>query len=221
MPRTCLACNSQRREEINRELMSGAPTRSLAKKFNINHHALRRHMRNHLAKELALAIPVAQAALSPEVQEAAQRRVSHSADLLRQMDSLVDEAHNIKAQAVATGKLSVALRGIDQICRLFELAAKLRGELGSTTNVQINTGSNALPVLPCDAQGKPILPPGVGPYVIAYLDTIFSVEDDNDGGATEMRFREETAHFTPLDFEELWRWCKDRCRAAGVRRRGP
>jgi len=67
MPRICLACQSPRREEINRDLMSGAPTRTLAKKYQMNHHALRRHKRNHLAKEMAIAIPEAQRAISPAV----------------------------------------------------------------------------------------------------------------------------------------------------------
>ena len=55
--------------------------------------------------------------------------------------------------------------------------ASSAGELDSGTNLQVNI-HDGMPKLPIDGNGVPILPPGVGPYVIAYLDAVLSADAD-------------------------------------------
>ena len=48
MPRTCKACSSQKREEIDRALIAGEPFRRIAAQYGLSATGLRRHKKDHL-----------------------------------------------------------------------------------------------------------------------------------------------------------------------------
>ena len=52
-----------------------------------------------------------------------------AASLLEQLEGLTQEANRMKEQAEAEGDFRTALAAISLMCRIVELAAKLRGEL--------------------------------------------------------------------------------------------
>lgn len=54
MPRTCLACSSSERSEIDKALVSGEPFRNIAKRVSISPAALLRH-KSHVSQALAKA----------------------------------------------------------------------------------------------------------------------------------------------------------------------
>ena len=55
MPRTCSICKSQRRSEIEAELIRGEAYRSIAKQYGCSAPAVLRHKNGHLPEKLTLA----------------------------------------------------------------------------------------------------------------------------------------------------------------------
>ena len=53
MPKTCKACSSLERNEIDRALAVGRPLRNIAKQVSISPAALLRHKRDHIGKAVA------------------------------------------------------------------------------------------------------------------------------------------------------------------------
>ena len=60
MPRKCSICLHPKCAEINQALLSGAPKRQIAIRFDVSEQALRRHERNHLPEALLQAHEVAE-----------------------------------------------------------------------------------------------------------------------------------------------------------------
>jgi hypothetical protein len=56
MPRTCKACSSQKREEIDRALALGEPLRNIGKRVSISPAALFRHKRLHIGEAVAKVV---------------------------------------------------------------------------------------------------------------------------------------------------------------------
>ena len=55
MPQTCSVCRSNRRSDIDGELISQSPLRNIAARYHVSLAALFRHKQSHLPQKLALA----------------------------------------------------------------------------------------------------------------------------------------------------------------------
>ena len=77
MPRTCLACTSPEREEIDKALVAGEPLRNISKRVSISPAALLRH-KNHVAQAI--------------VKAADEQEENHALDLLAEARRVRDRA---------------------------------------------------------------------------------------------------------------------------------
>ena len=115
MPRRCTVCDHLERHSIDETLVSGAPYRSVAKRFELSESAVYRHKTEHLPAYLLKA---------KEVEEAAR-----ADDLLEQVRNLQAHALDILERAEKAGDLRTALAAISQARGNLELLGKLAGEL--------------------------------------------------------------------------------------------
>jgi hypothetical protein len=114
MPRACTVCCHKSRRQIERELLTGRPYRSVAKQFAAAPDAVFRHKR-HLPRTLVKA------------EEAKQ--VAQAESLIEQLKVLNEKARDLAAKAEASGDYRTALLAVRELVRIVELCARLTGEL--------------------------------------------------------------------------------------------
>jgi transposase-like protein len=124
MPRRCTVCDHPKRHSIGETLVSGAPYRSVAKRFGLSESAVYRHKVEHLPTHLLKA---------KEVEE-----TTRADDLLEQVKDLQVHALDILERAEKIGDLRTALAAISQARGNLELLGKLAGELDERPIVNLN-----------------------------------------------------------------------------------
>src|SRR5919107_4044113 len=124
MPRRCTVCDHPERHSIDEALVTGAPYRSVAKRFELSESSVYRHKIEHLPAHLLKA---------REVEDVAQ-----ADDLLEQVRHLQAHALNILERAEEAGDLRAALAAISQARGNLELLGKLAGELDERPVVNLN-----------------------------------------------------------------------------------
>ena len=110
MSRKCTICNHPNREEIDRQLISGEPYRSVAKRFEASESAIYRHI-DHIPASMVKA------------QEADE--IARADSLLDLVESLRKKAVRILEEAEKSGDLKTALLGIREARGCLELLAKI------------------------------------------------------------------------------------------------
>jgi hypothetical protein len=123
MPRRCTVCDHPERHGIDGALVTGAPYRSVAKRFGLSESAVYRHKTEHLPTHLLKA---------READEVAQ-----ADDLLDQVRDLQAHALDILERAEKVGDLRTALAAISQARGNLELLGKLAGELDERPVVNV------------------------------------------------------------------------------------
>jgi hypothetical protein len=123
MPRRCTVCDHLESHSINEALVTGAPYRSVAKRFELSESAVYRHKTEYLPAHLLKA---------RQVDEVAQ-----ADDLLDQVRHLQTHALDILERAEKTGDLRSALAAISQARGNLELLGKLAGELDERPVVNV------------------------------------------------------------------------------------
>jgi hypothetical protein len=116
-------CDHSERHSIDEALVTGAPYRSVAKRFGLSESAVYRHKVDHLPAHLLKA---------KEVEEVAQ-----ADDLLQQVKNLQGHALDILERAEKAGDLRTALAAISQARGNLELLGKLAGELDERPVVNV------------------------------------------------------------------------------------
>ena len=124
MPRRCTVCDHPERHSVDGALVTGAPYRSVAKRFELSESSVYRHKTEHLLTHLLKA---------REVKEIAQ-----ADDLLDQVRDLQAHALDILERAEKAGDLRTALAAISQARGNLELLGKLAGELDERPVVNLN-----------------------------------------------------------------------------------
>jgi hypothetical protein len=124
MPRRCTVCDHPERHGIDEALVTGAPYRSVAKRFELSESAVYRHKSDHLPAHLLKA---------REAEE-----VAKADDLLEQVRDLQGHALDILERAEKAGDLRTALAAISQARGNLELLAKLLGELDERPMLNLN-----------------------------------------------------------------------------------
>jgi transposase-like protein len=123
MPRRCSVCDHPERQKVDEALVTGAPYRSIAKRFALSDSAMYRHKAEHLPARLAKA------------REAAE--VAQADDLLAQVRDLQDRALAILDRAERAGEFRTALSAIREARGNLELLAKLLGDLDERPQVNV------------------------------------------------------------------------------------
>jgi hypothetical protein len=124
MPRRCTVCDHPERHSIDETLVTGAPYRSVAKRFGLSESSVYRHKSEHLPAHLLKA---------REVEEVAQ-----ADDLLVQVRYLQTHALDILEHAEKAGDLRTALAAISQARGNLELLGKFAGQLDERPVVNLN-----------------------------------------------------------------------------------
>src|SRR5215204_2924314 len=124
MPRRCTVCDHPDRHSLDEALVTGAPYRSVAKRFELSESSVYRHKTEHLPAHLLKA---------------------RKAEEVAQADDLLDQVRNLQAHALAileraekAGDLRTALAAISQARGNLELLGKLAGELDERPVVNLN-----------------------------------------------------------------------------------
>ena len=81
MPRRCTICNHQERHGIDEVLVTGAPYRSVAKRFGLSESAVYRHKAEHLPTHLLKAREVEEAARADDLLEQVRHLQTHALDI--------------------------------------------------------------------------------------------------------------------------------------------
>src|SRR5688500_11735941 len=164
MPRRCTVCDHPERYDIDEILVTGAPYRSVAKRFEHSESAVYHHKTEHLPAHLLKA---------REVEEVAQ-----ADDLLDQVRNLHTHALDILERAEKSGDLRTALAAISQARGNLELLGKLAGELDERPVVNLNVSPEWLEL-------RAVIVGALEPHPAAHtavLRALESVSDSNAGG---------------------------------------
>ena len=160
MPRRCTVFDHPQRHGIDEALVTGAPYRSVAKRFELSESAVYRHKTEHLPVHLLKA---------REVEEVAQ-----ADDLLEQVRNLQTHALDILERAEKAGDLRTALAAISQARGNLELLGKLAGELDERPVVNLNISPEWLEL-------RAVIVGALEPHPAAHRAVLRALEDVGDG----------------------------------------
>ena len=162
MPRRCTVCDHRERHNIDEVLVSGAPYRSVAKRFALSESAVYRHKTDHLPAHLLRA---------REAEE-----VARADDLLEQVKKLQAHALDILGRAEKAGDLRTALAAISQARGNLELLGKLAGELDERPVVNLNVSPQWLEL-------RTLIVGALEPYSEARGAVLRAIEESGNGSA--------------------------------------
>src|SRR3712207_3570678 len=162
MPRRCTVCDHPESHGIDETLVTGAPYRSVAKRFGLSESAVYRHKTEHLPAHLLKA---------REVEEAAR-----ADDLLEQVRNLQAHALDIRELAEKSGDLRTALAAISQARGNLELLGTLPGELDERPVVNRNVSPQWLEL-------RAVIVGALEPHPAAHTAVLRALESANDGNA--------------------------------------
>jgi len=155
-------CDYLERHSIDETLVTGAPYRSVAKRFGLSESAVYRHKTEHLPAHLLKA---------REVEEVAQ-----ADDLLEQVRHLQTHALDILERAEKAGDLRIALAAISQARGNLELLGKLAGELNERPVVNLNVSAEWLEL-------RAVIVAALEPYSEARGAVLRAIEGSSNGSA--------------------------------------
>jgi transposase-like protein len=160
MPRRCTVCDHPKRHGIDQALVTGAPYRSVARRFGLSESSVYRHKTEHLPAHLLKAREV-------EV-------VAHADDLLEQVRHLQTHALDILERAEEAGDLRTALAAISQARGNLELLGKLAGELDERPVVNLNVSPQWLEL-------RAVIVGALEPHPAAHTAVLRALEGVEDG----------------------------------------
>ena len=155
-------CDHPERHSIDEALVTGAPYRSVAKRFERSESAVYHHKTEHLRAHLLKA---------KEVEEAAR-----ADDLLDQVRNLQAHALDILERAEKAGDLRTALAAISQARGNLELLGKLAGELDERPVVNLNVSPEWLEL-------RAVIVGALEPYSEARGAVLRAIEGSDNGSA--------------------------------------
>jgi hypothetical protein len=160
MPRRCTVCDHPKRHSIDETLVTGAPYRSVAKRFGLSDSAVYRHKTEHLPAKLL------------EAKEAEE--VARADDLLVQVRNLQTHTLDILDRAEKAGDLRTALAAISQARGNLELLGKLAGELDESPVVNLNVSLEWLEL-------RAVIVGALEPHPAAHTAVLRALESVDDG----------------------------------------
>lgn len=144
MARSCTVCAHEKRQEIDKALVTGTTHRNVAERFRLSPSAVYRHKRGHLAARLKRAFEAKETREAVElVQHRAEERakeVGQAIDIVQQLRAINSATLQVLQSARESEKHSLSLQAVDRVHKQIELQAKLLGELqeqGPQVNVLV------------------------------------------------------------------------------------
>jgi len=141
MGRCCTVCTHEKRQEIDKALVTGATHREVSERFRLSPSAVYRHKQGHLAARLKRAFEASETrkavALVQHRTEEQAREVGQALDIVQQLRAINSATLQVLQKARESEKHSLSLQAVDRIHRQIELQAKLLGEL-TESGPQVN-----------------------------------------------------------------------------------
>jgi hypothetical protein len=124
--RQCTVCVHDERAAIDRALVEGTPTRSVADQYGLSKTAVHRHQERHLPAHMVQAREAAETVAADSLLERLRELNRETQDVLRAARKEKD--HELRLKAIARAE------------KQLELEARLLGELkdGATVNILVN-----------------------------------------------------------------------------------
>jgi hypothetical protein len=122
MSRKCSICNHDRRQEIERTLLSGESHRAVAQRFTVPRGAVARHLK-HVSTALTQARKLGE--------------VEDDKSILIQLRELILEVEQVITRADRAGDYRTVLVALREKTRFLELKARLTGELNEKPETKI------------------------------------------------------------------------------------
>jgi transposase-like protein len=160
MPRRCTVCDHQKRHSIDEALVSGAPYRSVAKRFGLSESAVYRHKTEHLPAHLLKARKVEEVAQADELLDQVRHLQTHALDILE--------------RAEKAGDLRTALAAISQARGNLELLGKLARELDGRPVVNLTVSPEWLEL-------RAVIVGALEPHPAAHRSVLRALESVGNG----------------------------------------
>jgi hypothetical protein len=127
MARHCVVCFHPERQLIDRAILAGEKLASISRRWGLPPDATERHAKsNHVNRTLSKVPTRAEAALRTEGE-----------DLVGRLQELITIARGVLDQAIQANQYGAAMAGVRELARIFELIAKLTGQLDEGAKVNI------------------------------------------------------------------------------------
>jgi hypothetical protein len=124
VPRICSICSHPRREDIDKQLLSGAPYRSIAKQFEASESAVYRHKsEGHISVDLAQAHEV--------------KEIARADSLLDQLKAVRQRTDELLARAEEAGEVRSWPGFLREMREQLKLMAELEGRLAAQPQVTL------------------------------------------------------------------------------------
>jgi transposase-like protein len=120
MPRRCSVCGHPERQSIDEVLVSGAPYRSVAKRFGLSESSVYRNKTEHLPTHLLKAREVEEVAQADDLLEQVRNQQAHALDILERAEKAGD-------LRIALAAISQA-RGMSRAHHLTTFTQTMKGE---------------------------------------------------------------------------------------------
>lgn len=142
MGRSCSVCDSPQLAKINAALLLGTPYRKIAKQFHTTIGTLSRHRHHMVVTETA--IKAADRLKAEEIAVA----TTGSTDVLGQVRDLGTRASRLLNECETEKDRKHEIATMREARGLLELQARLMGQIGPSTAVQVNVDNRSLTVSP-------------------------------------------------------------------------
>jgi len=123
MPRHCAICVHPERDRIDRAILGNESKASIARRWSLSTDCTERHAKlDHIKRTFSKVTTKAEDALRSEGE-----------DLVSKLQELITTAQDILSKAYEARQFGAAMAGVRELARIFELIAKLTGQLDQGT----------------------------------------------------------------------------------------
>lgn len=140
MPRPCTVCVHPQRKVIDRALvLKKQPQTAIAEAFGLNVFAVRRHRDNHMPAEKRRVIFAEAKEEQAAIEKTGADEVIHAErlDVIASLTKLSERVDRLVTKAEEEGEASIALKGMAELRRQIELAARVLGDLDATAHTTV------------------------------------------------------------------------------------
>jgi hypothetical protein len=137
MPQVCKVCVHPNREQIDLALRARQPHAVIGRRFALSNDSVDRHVKAQHAMRGSVDAMKSEAETARRSGEAEKILAPDGEGILGKLEQLIGIARGVMDRAVQINQLSAAMAGVRELARIFELIAKLTGQLDEGAKVNI------------------------------------------------------------------------------------
>src|SRR5690349_19615039 len=127
MSRQCAVCAHPDRDLIERAIVAGEPNTRIARRCGISNDSVDRNIKSNHVRHTVAQLPL----------RAEESRRVESGDIVDKLQELITIAWDILTRSIDANQYSAAMSGVRELARIFELIARLTGQLDEGTRVNV------------------------------------------------------------------------------------